>query len=188
MSRAYTSREEIENYLTINIDDNFVAQIEKWIEAVSNYVAEVSGREWLAGDTETKHYNGNNKPVLSISEAVEVTGLTIGEDVIDLDEVIVYPYNKLPIRRLFLKNGVFPYGIRNIAVEGKFGANTAIPEDIRFISTVYVAGIILAQTQQEGEVESEKIGNYSVKYTTEAEKNDYRMAKEMLNVRRKLLV
>ena len=188
MSRSYTTVEELENYLTINIDDNFEVQIEKWIEAVSNFVAETAGREFLAGDTETKHYDGNNKCVLSINEAVEVTGLTIGEEVINLDDVILYPYNKLPIRRLFLKKGVFPYGLRNIAVEGKFGASTAIPEDIRFITTVYVAGIILAQTQQEGEVESEKIGNYSVKYTTEAEKNDFKMAKEMLNVRRKLVI
>ena len=187
MAREYTSIEEISNYLTLNIDENFESQLEKWIEAMSDYVSNYTNREWSVTEVETRLYTGNNTNNISIDEAISIVSVEMGGDDIT-DDVESYPLNSLPIRRLFYRNGIFLKDYGNIAVEGIFGASSTIPEDIRFITTVLVAGIILAQTQQEGEVKSEKIGNYSVTYDTESQKSDYEMAKQMLNVRRKLVI
>lgn len=187
MNREYTTVGEIENYLGINIDENFESQIQQWIEAMSDYVALYTSKEWSVTASITRKYTGNNTRSIPIDEAISVSSVLMDGDDITAD-VEMYPLNSLPIRRLFYSNGIFLKDYGNIAVTGIFGASSTIPEDIRFATTVLVSGIILAQTQQEGEIKSEKIGNYSVTYNTEAQRSDYQTVKQVLNVRKKLVI
>jgi hypothetical protein len=54
------------------------------------------------------------------------------------------------------------------------------PSDIVHACTVLVSSIILGQTNQAGEVKSEKIGDYQVTYKDEEHKSDVEMAHKTL--------
>ena len=189
----YTTITEVENYLLQDIGSSFELQITDWIIAMSNQVSLMTNREWLASDTASdRYFNGNSSPYLKIDEAVSVTKLYVGEDYgvnfVEKTNFITYPYNSTPVKKLILTDDTFNCGIKNIKITAKWGYALEVPKDIAFATTVLVAGIVLNQTNQDGEIESEKIGNYAVSYKTDEQKNDYKMAMDIINSRRIILL
>lgn len=195
MNTPYITIEELEAYLLQEIVDSFQPQVLNWIEAMSNQVELMTNREWVAGDAdypEVRYFDGKGNSYLRIGEAIEIDEVAVGEDYAESFEIvtdyITYPYNALPISKLIRKDNIFDRGIKNIKITGRFGYGEEAPEDIKFAVAVLTAGIILNQTNQEGEIESEKIGNYAVSYKTDEQKNDYKRAMDIIASRRVILL
>jgi len=168
----YTNKANIERYLLIQIDNSFNAQIDSWIQAMSRHIDSRTSRRFGEYDVETRVYDGNNTSHLLVDDFYELD--TVEVDGVAFD-VVAQPYNVTPQWKLVSKDNRFTRGVANVEVTGRFGYGS-IPEDIEHACTVLVAGIINAQTQQEGEIASEKIGDYQVSYRSEEHKTDTEMA------------
>jgi hypothetical protein len=185
MGKNYTSIENIENYLLTDIAPEFQAQVGLWITAMSNYIALATNREWLADSTaSTRLYNGSGSKSLRIDDCIDISQVEIGEEFGENFEVVAgytsYPFN-LPSKSLvILKEDIFPIGIQTARITAKWGYSAQVPQDIQHACTILVAGVIQAQTNKEGEIESEKIGNYTVKYVNDAQKSDFQTVKDIL--------
>lgn len=195
MDKKYITVADVENMALVDVVDSFEDQIDEWIIAMSNQVSLLTNREWLADDTEypeIRYFDGTGCSYLRIGEAVEIDSIEIGEDYAEdfeaVTDYITYPYNSSPITKLIRKDGVWDRGIKNIKITGNFGYAITVPEDIKFAVAVLVAGIINAQSNQEGEIQSEKIGNYAVTYSTDEQKQDYKRAMDIIQTRRVILL
>jgi hypothetical protein len=195
MNKAYITVEDVENMALVDVVDSFEPQIDEWIIAMSNQVSLLTNREWLADDTEypeVRYFDGTGNSYLRIGEAVDIDSIEVGEDYGEnftaVTDYITTPYNSSPITKLVRKDGVWDRGIKNIKVTGNFGYATEVPVDIKFAVAVLVAGIINAQSNQEGEIQSEKIGNYAVTYSTDEQKQDYKRAMDIIQTRRVILL
>lgn len=191
--KQYTDITTVENYLLLDIASEFESQVTEWIKSASAYVKQKTNREWIA-DTiaSARKFNGNGKNYLLIPECVEITSVKIGsdfgEDLETITEYVIEPDYQTPIRKIILKEGYFDKGIQNIEISAKWGYAVTVPEDIEWATTILVAGIVLAQQNQNGEIGSEKIGNYSVTYKDEQHKNDIKQAGEILQARTLILI
>ena len=103
---AYTNRDEIQNYLAIDISNSINAQITDWITAIDSYIDSYTGHpNGFESKTETHYFDGNGRREIDIgdftsissvkimnpnSSGVEYT-LTEGED----SDFITYPYNQI---------------------------------------------------------------------------------------------
>jgi hypothetical protein len=188
MSKQYTTVEKVSNYLLSNISSTFESQIEYWIIAMSNYISLATNREWLADETaNARWFDGNGYQALEVGDFIGNPTLEIGdafgENMVAETDFITYPHNTTTKNTIVLKNENFENSIKNVRVTAKWGYLATVPKDIEFATTVLVAGIVMAQTNQDGEVESEKIGNYSVKYVTDQQKSDYVNVKEIISNR-----
>ena len=195
MNKPYIQVSDVENMALVDVVDSFEDQIDEWIIAMSNQVSLLTKREWLADDTEyptVRYFDGNGSSYLRIGEAVDIDSIEVGEDYAENFEAVIdyitYPYNLTPITKVIRKDGVWDRGIKNIKVTGNFGYATEVPADIKFAVAVLVAGIINAQSNQDGEIESEKIGNYAVTYSTDEQKQDYKRAMDIIQTRRVILL
>ena len=188
MDKQYTSAEDIENYLGINIADEFESQIDDWIIAMSDYVAIRTSREWLADVTATTRvFNGNGYSSIQVDDFIGIIKVEVGsdflEDMEEVSEYVTHPFNTNSKNTIILKSDSFDSGIQNVRITAKWGYLSEVPEDIKHATTVLVGGIVLAQSNQDGEVESERIGNYTVKYATESQKSDFQTAQEIISNR-----
>jgi hypothetical protein len=195
MDKQYVTVEEVSKYLLLDIVDSFQDQVDNWIIAMSNQVALMTNREWLAGSAEypeTRYFDGKGNAYLRIGEAIDIDAVYVGEDYgenfVAITDYITYPYSGNLITKLIRKDNAFDRGIKNIKVVGRFGYGETVPEDIKFAVVVMVAGLIMNQTNQDGEIESEKIGNYAVTYKTDEQKNDFNTAKNIIASRRVILL
>lgn len=178
----YTDRQHVEKYLLIDIDESFHDQIDEWIEAISNYMDRICNRKLVAEDDEPteKVYDGTDTDILLVDDFIELDSVSIGEDELDADNYFAYPSNSTPKNRIEYSGGRFTIGRQNVTVSAVWGYFTELPEDIRYIATVLVAGIVNTQIGTEGEVQSETIGRYSVTYRSKKEIADYENALQML--------
>lgn len=188
--KGYTTRQEIENYLLITIDSSFYAQVENWIAEIEKYIDKKTGRNFVADSVASeKVYDGYNEPTLVIDDCVDVTEVKIGDDdalVEGSDEdYVLYPANDLPKTRIKLIGSLFPSGDQNVHVTGKWGYSAAVPDDIKMIATVLVAGIINYSLNAEGEVQSMSIGRYSVTYKSEKQWQDFDRIAEVIKYYKK---
>jgi hypothetical protein len=193
MSRQYTNRTEIENYLLKEIDPAFDSQIDSWIEQCSKEIETKTQRVFQTVESdvfEERVYDGKGRQKLLVDEFIELDSVTItndGEDE-EIDDILEYPNNMTPKFILFYEEG-FPTGNQNITVSAKWGYSEEPPDDIKFACTVLVAGIIQGQTQQnEGSITSERIGNYSVTYDTEKGKKDFDRVTNILKFYRRITI
>jgi hypothetical protein len=189
MEKLYITIEDVENYLGLNVAEEFADQIEDWIKAMSNYVSLVTNREWLADTTATaRFFDGKGFQSLEIPDFIQITQLELGDNWGENMQVetgyITHPYNTTSKNTIILKNKNFEKGFMNVRVTAKWGYLASVPSDIKHAVTILTSGIVLAQTNQEGEIESEKIGNYSVKYVTDEQKSDYEKAKNIIESRK----
>ena len=189
-NKSYTDIESVEAYTLLDIAEEYEANVESWIIAMSNYVYNVTNRDWLADDEESeKFYNGNGKSFLTIPDYIEITDVSVGDNFGEnLESKTFYTEQNTPITKVYLKDDIFPVGVQNIAIEGILGFAEEVPEDIKWATTVLVAGIVFSQQKQNGEITSEKIGNYSVSYDTDKQKADYQRAMDILNSRRLIVL
>lgn len=191
MPKGYTTRAEVENYLLINIDETFWAQVDKWIEAMEAYVDKITGRssQPAAGQTaSTRLYDGNGTSNLYIDDASSITKVEIGgegawTEVLAAD-YLKYPAQGSPIKKLFLPAGVWSRGYQNVRITANWGS-TVVPADLSFATTVLVAGIINNSYSSEGEIQSMTIGPYSVSYKTQEQVSDFDKVKEILQLNKR---
>ena len=187
-SKGYTTRTEIENYLLITIDPSFYAQVDNWIVQIEKYIETFTDRIFIADSaTSERIYDGDGTNELIIDDAVSVTKVKI-DDVeltagIDYD-YIVEPANKLPKNTIRLLGTIFPNYVQNVKVTAKWGYSTAVPEDIKLAATVLTAGIIY--NELEDEASSETIGSYSVSNKMSEGFDDLKIAKDTLEMYRKI--
>lgn len=167
-----TTIEKLESYLLITIDEDFKPRVEEFIDAVTAYIERYTGRTFTADTVATaRMYDGNNSDQLFIDDAVEVTEVKIKDTVLDADDYVLYPSNRLPKTRIILPYKYFYVGNQNITVTAKWGYGENIPDDLSFAATLLVADIInAADTNDSNTISSETIGRYSVSYVTDNSK------------------
>ncbi|RKZ11026.1 hypothetical protein DRQ25_00775 [Candidatus Fermentibacteria bacterium] len=204
--KGYTTKEDIENYILSDIDSSFDDQIDEWIEAVENIIDKMTNRNFIA-DTEAtaRLFDGDGSEKLIIDEAVEITKVEVGNDDYgaSFSEVsasgagryFLEPSNftvrNLPVYMVTLRSQVFVCGKQNQRITAKWGSFVAVPEDISFAATVFVAGILNQSRQGGDEIKSEKIGNYQVTYNTDKDGNswaDFSRAMAILSVNKRILI
>lgn len=193
--KGYCSETDVENYLLTTIDDTFSGQIEKWIEQVEAYIEKKTERIFIA-DTEASErwFDGNGELDLYLDEFVSISGLVIydalGNEQYTLTEnthYLSFPYNETPKRGLRTKYyntlgfTYFPSGIRNTKATAKWGYSVAVPDPIKFATTVLVSGIVNFSNQSEGEIKSEKVGEWQVTYRDNQQEADFKRANEIID-------
>ena len=184
MNKEYTTKALVEAYLQTTLTQS----LDNYIIAMSNYIALTTNREWLADTTATARvYNGNGKYTMQFDDFIDLTTVETGEDCgenyTEITSYTSYPFNIPSKTAVILKDDIFPIGIKTVRITAKWGYSATVPKDIEHACTILVAGVIQAQTNQEGEVESEKIGNYQVKYVTDQQKSDFKTAMDILSKR-----
>jgi len=194
--KGYTTRQDIQNYLLIDVDPSFYAQVNDWICEIERYIDQQTGRNFVADTVASaRYYDGDNSSSLLIQDAVEVTELNIGGTIMSKDtdpvladgDYVTYPFNDLPITKIQLRGSIFPAApMQCVKVTAKWGYSALVPADIKQAATVLVAGIINYSWKSEGEIQQETVGAYSVTYKTKREWQDFERAEEILDTYRKM--
>ena len=184
MANKYTTKTKVENYILEDIDASFSDQIDSWIEVVSKDIENYTKRVFTT-TTEDRLFEGNGKRTLWIDDAqaintVERADEYYGETFSEITDYITRPNNEKPITQVELKDTWFYKGKQNIKINADWGYSETTPVDIEFAATVLVAGIINSNRNAEG-MESEKIGDYSIKYSTKQQEEDYQKAISILD-------
>jgi len=187
--KLYCSKADVEKYTnqTITID------IDNWIEGISIYIKGITNRDWKADTVASARlYDGNGYQQLEVDDFIETpilkTGQEYGQSLVTRTDFILYPYNTTHKNTFILRDDSFEKGIQTVEVTAKWGYQVDVPEDIRYATTVLTSAVFLAQTNTEGEVESEKIGNYQVKYRSEKHKDDAERAMDIIESRKIILI
>lgn len=201
-AREYCTIAQVENYMSIDIEDSFTAQVKTWIQWMTEFIESETGRVFIADSANSeKIYEVNlqrsvsvagglvNPTELVIDEFVNTsTGtmkLTIDDDELDDDEFLLYPatVEELPKNRLVLKDDTgleFTEDEQNIKVEAKWGYSIAAPGEIIFASIVLVAGMINQSWSSEGEMSSVTLGRYTMSFKDKSQLQDLERVKEIL--------
>lgn len=195
--KGYTTREQIENYLLINIEASFWDQIDQWIMQIEDFIDHQTGRNFVADASPTSRvFDGNGSCKQIIDDCVEITKLEVGRTTlteVDPANYVTYPLNArglsrtVPITRIELLGAVFPRYPQVVKVTGKWGYSIHPPKDIQHIAMLLVAGIITDTYIPPGVVQSESIGRYSVTYKTEGELGRLARLKEDLDMNKNVI-
>lgn len=202
--REYCTVEDIKNYMGIEIETSFTAQVKVWIGWMSEYIETETGRVFIADSSNSERvYEVNLQRSVSVGghlvsptelvvdEFVNTSTasikLTIDDEELDNNEFLLYPatVEELPKTRLVLKKDtglVFTEGEQNIKVEAKWGYSIAAPGDIKFACIVLVAGMINASWSSEGEMSSVIMGRYTMSFKDKKELADFERTKEILAI------
>lgn len=182
--KGYTTQTAIENYILKSIASEFDDQIEAWIESVEHFIDRVTGRNFLADETETERlYDGSGKSELLIDDCIGIEKLTIdGTEIpatggLNAKNYYLYPANTPRKYKIKLAGGYFTPGNQNVAVEAKWGYSVAVPADIKLVATILTVGIIQYTNKA---TRSETIGNYTVAYDTDKGWQDFEQAMKIL--------
>lgn len=190
MKKGYTTLEQIENYLSKEVDSTFYTQIDSWIASMEKFIDNYTDRNFKADSVASARvYDGDNTDELLIDECIEVIKLEIGENNTNVTKYFTYPANAsargVPIHKIRMEDATFPCGLQNNRVTAKWGYSANVPDDIMFATTVFVSGILNDSLGGgEGEIKSESIGSYSVTYGGDSGSNswaDFERAKQILD-------
>lgn len=174
----YANEGNLENYLTIDVDNSFSTQITDWAEAVDLYINKYVGRSFADSGSVTRHFDGNGKREIDIDHFISLSSvqtLNLTDDNVahtltegKANDYLIYPYNdnELPKFRLILTRTSaiqkWPRGERRIKITGNFGEAT-VPKDVELAATMLLAGIV-EKGLKGGTVLSEDLGDYSVTF------------------------
>lgn len=195
----YTSKQEIENYLLIDIIESFESQVDTWIDNVERYIDDYTGRNFVADSAASARlYNGNGKNEIDVDDCIAITLLEVGngfyaESYITIGNTgyVTLPGNAIaqgiPIKAIHLKNQLFTVGLQNIRVTAKWGYSQACPGDIKMVATLLTAhlykfgrgGITSGASQ-------ERIGNYTIVYQDRNAQEEYKSAMMVLDKYKRL--
>lgn len=199
MSKGYTTKTAVENYILQNIDSSFDSQLDSWIAGIERVIDNYTGRNFKADSAASARvFDGNGSEELIIDECIQVTLVEAGNDSYGdsfstipstgSDKYFTYPANatvrQVPIHKLVLSARTFPNGRQNNRVTAKWGYSETPPEDIQFAACVFVSGVLNQHRQGGEEIKSESIGAYSVSYNTDAGDNswaDFERSKQILD-------
>lgn len=123
----------------------------------------------------TRVFDGTGKREIVIDKFYDLGLVEINEEML---EVFAYPANRTPQWRL-VSDQRFTYGLQNVEVTAKWGYGVT-PEDIRFACLVLLAGIVQKNVLNVSDKQSEKVGDYTVSYSTERQMQDFNIAKQTL--------
>lgn len=190
--KGYTSRQNIENYLLITVDESLHTQVDTWIGEVERFIDEYTGRNFKAdASASARLFNGNDTNELEIDDCVAVTKVELGSDQYGSSFSETTNYALLPanavakgqsIKAIHLKSEYFNFGLQNQRITAKWGYSVEVPADITM-----AAMMLTVQIYQFGRggttsgIAQEKIGNYSVTYKDEKDKGEYDSAIAILN-------
>jgi len=195
---SYTDEEKIEKFLDATIT---AGDADDFISAAKKVIDMLTGRNFIADDEASERFfEGTERNALIIDECIEVTKVERASDAygdtlvtIDADDRISLPRNYasegIPIKVIFYKNGVFAIGIDGVPnhkVTAKWGYSEEVPDDIAFAATVLAAGMY-SFNRSDGNVKSEKIGNYSVVYGEDNLKA-FEQAKDIIASRKRYII
>lgn len=180
----YTDKAAVQNYSLTNIAGTFDTQLTAWITAMSRHMDTYCGRTLVEDAPETRKFDGSGRDTLVIDEVHAITAVTVDGTTVT---PVQYPANGSRKYRLVLPRQYWTPGLQNVEVTGIFARYaTTVPEDIKFACTVLVAGIVNAANRQDEAIESERIGQYAVTYRTPAERADFKRAKEIMDLHRRI--
>ena len=184
MAKGYTNKNEIESFTLQQIASSFDEQVERWIGQIETYIENFTGRVFIADTTASeKVYDGCGKAEQTFDEFVEVTKVELGEDTkteVESDNYRTYPNNRTNKNTIQLKYNYYSKGPQNVTITAKWGYSVAVPDDIKFATTILVAGIMNFSSDIEGTIRSESIGSYNVQYKDEKDWMDFDRAKDIL--------
>ena len=153
----------MENYLGRDLttqESTIFPTIEGAIEAK---IEAALGRQVVQDSTvSTRYYDGNLSDQVFIDDCA---GITKVEEIdydgeateVDSDDYLSYPLNSSTKTSIAFLQGRVSVGYRKIAVTAKFGAYSAVPEQIKTAALIMVAGII----SNPQSLQSESIEGYS---------------------------
>ena len=204
--KGYTTSAKIASYLGVTITDDLSA----FILATQLYIENFTGRYFKADTNASERlYNGGGGQMLAIDDCIEITKVERGDNyyadswstiqakadgVTDYYDVLPenYAAENLPINRVFLRNRFWIIGIKNCRITAKWGYSETPPEDLMQAATILAAGMYNAnQLKGNGNIKSEKIGNYSVSFDTvngQSKWNDLTTANMILDKYKKFLI
>lgn len=193
----YSSESKVADFLDTTIPDGDVSD---FLNQADKIINKLTGRNFDADESASaRWFKGSDRKVLLIDDCIEITKVEKANDKwgeslteIDSSDYILVPRNYqsegIPIKGVYYKHGIFGTGgdhVENHKVTAKWGYSANPPEDIVFAATVITAGLYVAN-RQEGSVEREKIGNYSVTYGDEAHWASFDRVKEVLSGYKKI--
>lgn len=198
IKRAYTTIEKLEAFLGTTVDDT---QGEFVINSAIDMVEKYTQRQWVAdANASARFFGGTGQSNLGIDECVEITEVRRGLSMYyeDGSELIAeggqfgwyqYPINETPIRAIRMRGGIWSRGWGNHRITAKWGAYETVPDDISFATTIIAGGLYNFNSGgASGQVQSERIGNYSVSYGNEAGWRSYERAKQILNMNKRWIL
>lgn len=174
----YTDKDAVENYIgkTVSVSE---PQLKAWIEAMTSQVDSICDRKIQSDEEEEYLYDGNGTTTLLIKDCHNISTVEADDETIDVFE---YPANKPYTNKLKAKNKVFPQGDQNVAVTAVQAMFSEVPEDVKFATTVLVAGIYNARNSKSVKGKnSVTIGNYKATYADSSQMQDYKDARTILD-------
>jgi len=210
MSRQYCTIEEIENYMSVEIEASFEAQVLEWVEWMTEYIETVTERVFEADAANSEKIyevtlgrmtdvagtsSGSRELVVNefVNTSTSSMKLTMDDVELDEDQFLLYPatVEELPKVRLVFKKDtglVFTEGEQNIKVEAKWGYSIDVPDQIKFAVIVLVAGMINNSWSSEGEMKSVTIGRYKMQFKDKKELQDFDRVQDILKTYSKPIV
>ena len=205
--KGYTTIAKIEAYLGVTITDS----LSIYILAAQQVIDQLTGRNFKADESATaRDFDGKDGQILAIDDCIEITKVERGDnfyadsyseieskdDASGTDYYITLPHNNdaenLPINRVLLRNRYWTVGIGNQRITAKWGFSETPPDDISMAATIIAAGMYNAnRLEGQGNVTSEKIGNYAVSFDTkngQSKWNDFESAKSIIKSYEKILL
>lgn len=188
----YTTTAKVQEYTDVAQED--VSLVAELITDVSREMDRMANRtlvcdEIVSGeDTPIKYFDGDGTSQYFIDDAWNIEKVEVGDawgdNFVENTEYVAYPVDA-PHKALIFKSASPVKGFQNIKVTANFGLFETTPADIEFACTVLVAGILNSKNSN-GEITSERIGNYSVSYDTAQGGQDYKRALEIINSYRRI--
>jgi hypothetical protein len=188
-NKAYTTRQAVENYLLITIDQSFYAQIETWIGEVEAHIDQETEQNFKADTVNSiKKYNGNGSNELLIDNCVSISsivikatdGTIIYDDLVEGTDYFLEPANETPKNKITLYGYRFSRGMQNIEVNAKWGYSVDVPANIQFAAMVLLANIINASFTSEGELQSLTAGKVTMTFKQQTKIDDYGKVENIL--------
>lgn len=178
-AKGYTTQEKVEDYILADIDESMAGRVAEWIEGVERVIDKITGRNFKADSSDSARlYDGDDDQKLLIDDATVITKVEVGNDdyggsfteieATGADRYFKEPANYsakgVPVTSIVLNTRRWPEGKQNNRITAKWGYSTAVPADIIFVATVFVAGILNQHRGAGDKIKTEKIGEYSVTY------------------------
>lgn len=199
--KAYTTEIKLEAFLNIAITSG---EADDAINQAVDIIDQLTGRNFIADSVASvRLFNGNAQQDLPIDDCVSISKVEVGDNGYGdtfteiteggSDGYYLYPNNysarSLPIRAIHLRSRVWIAGWANQRITAKWGYSTTVPQAIAFATTVLASGIYMYNRGgASGGIKSEKIGNYSVSYSSEEGWKAYKDALTAIGQYRRLTI
>ena len=157
--------------------------VTEWIASVKAWIDKYTGKTFEAAVASTKYYDGNGTDRIFVDSFIgtptEVSILdgegNVAQTLVDGTDYRAYPLNSTDKDQIVFFGptdswpGVYPNGNYKLKVTADFWVSTTVPADIELVATKLVGSIAKQRSASGGGVvESEKLGDYAVKYNFQA--------------------